>query len=109
MHDLVRGRTPDAQGVSTDNLGRAWRELAAEFLARAAGLAPVGYGVDSMGGLWRMKTVFGSGPRFGHAQKDIWILSDMMNVSAAALPSRGQCPLTGMTGDSDDPTRAGNR
>lgn len=84
VRSLVRGWTPDAQGVFTDDLNRARRQLAANFESKSAGLSPTAAGTDIGGGLWQLKTSLESGSkgRSDAVSKTIWIFSDMMNESA---------------------------
>ncbi len=82
VHELMKGWTPDARGVFTDDLNRARRDLASGFTAKSSGMTPVSAGTDIFGGLWRMKTLFESGPKSDAAaerSKTIWIFSDMVN------------------------------
>ena len=82
VHEVLKGWTPDARGVFTDDLNRARRELAANFETTSSGMAPVASGTDIVGGLWHLKTVFESNPNADsiHAiSKTIWIFSDMVN------------------------------
>jgi hypothetical protein len=51
VRELVKGWTPEGQGVFTDDLDRARRQLASTFESRAAGLSPVASGTDIIGGL----------------------------------------------------------
>jgi hypothetical protein len=84
VRSLVKGWTPDAQGVFTDDLNRARHQLAANFEAKSAGLLPTAAGTDIIGGLWQLKALLESGSK-GNSDaisKTIWILSDMMNESA---------------------------
>ncbi len=94
VRSLVKGWTPDAHGVFTDDLNRARHQLAANFEAKSAGLTPTAAGTDIIGGLWQMKALLESGSRGDSdgVSKTIWIFSDMMNESAsfnmpALLPS----------------------
>jgi hypothetical protein len=92
VRDLLRGWTPEGQGVFTDDLNRARRELVSRFQTKASGLKPVAAGTDIFGGLWRMKALLESGPGSDQMSKDIWIFSDMMNETAqfnmpALIPS----------------------
>jgi hypothetical protein len=95
VRSLVKGWTPDAQGVFTDNLNRARHQLAASFEAKSAELSPAAAGTDIFGGLWQQKAILESGATqstSSAATKSIWIVSDMMNESAnfqmpALLPS----------------------
>jgi len=80
--EIVKGWTPDASGVFTDNLNRAQRQLAASFEAKSSAMAPESSSTDIFGGLWHLNALFESSPRSdeSHAlSKDIWIFSDMMN------------------------------
>jgi hypothetical protein len=84
VRGLVKGWTPDAQGVFTDDLARARDQLAANFETKSAGLTPTAAGTDIMGGLWQLKALLESGSK-GNSEavsKTIWIFSDMMNESA---------------------------
>jgi hypothetical protein len=79
FHEVLKGWTPDARGVFTDDLNRARHELASSFAAESAGMAS---GTDIFGGLWHVKTLFESGPKPDDSReitKTIWIFSDMMN------------------------------
>ena len=81
---VVKGWTPDAQGVFTDDLSRARHQLAANFEAKSAGLTPTAAGTDIIGGLWQLKALLESGSKGSSdaVSKTIWIFSDMMNESA---------------------------
>lgn len=81
VRSLVKGWTPDAQGVFTDDLNRARRELAEAFEAKAAGLKPTAAGTDIIGGLWQLKALLESGSKGSSdaITRTIWISSDMMN------------------------------
>ncbi len=94
VRSLVKGWTPDSQGVFTDDLNRARHQLAANFEAKSAGLTPTAAGTDIIGALWQLKALLESGSKSNSdaASKTIWIFSDMMNESAnfnmpALLPS----------------------
>ncbi len=81
---ILKGWTPEARGIFTDNLNRARRELVSAFEQKSSGMKPVAAGTDIFGGLWREKALFESEGRPGAAQsseKTIWIFSDMMNES----------------------------
>jgi hypothetical protein len=84
VRSLVKGWTPDAQGVFTDDLNRARNQLAANFEAKSAGLTPTAAGTDIIGALWQMKALLESGSKSSSdaVSKSIWIFSDMMNESA---------------------------
>jgi hypothetical protein len=80
--EILKGWTPDARGVFTDDLNRARHQLASAFESKSTGMAPVARGTDIFGGLWRMKALFESGPKPDTSRsmtKTIWIFSDMMN------------------------------
>jgi hypothetical protein len=83
VRSLLKGWTPDAQGVFTDDLHRARHQLAANFEAKSAGLTPTAAGTDIIGGLWQLKALLESGSKEGAdaVSKTIWIFSDMMNES----------------------------
>ena len=83
VRSVVKGWTPDAQGVFTDDLNRARRQLAASFEAKSAGLTPTASGTDIIGGLWQLKALLESGSKSnpGAVSRTIWIFSDMMNES----------------------------
>ncbi len=84
-HEVLKGWTPDARDVFSDDLNRAWHQLAASFETKAAQMSPVSGGTDIFGALWRAKAVFES--NFASApqatSKNIWIFSDMMNETRA--------------------------
>ena len=84
VRSLVKGWTPDAQGVFTDDLNRARHQLAANFEAKSSGLSPSAAGTDIIGGLWQLKALLESGSKGSSdaVSKTIWISSDMMNESA---------------------------
>lgn len=88
---ILKGWTPEAHGIFTDNLNRARRELVYAFEQKSPGMKPVAAGTDIFGALWRTKALFESVGKPGAAQsaeKTIWIFSDMMNESAAfQMPS----------------------
>jgi hypothetical protein len=81
-HEIVRGWTPEAHGVFTDDLDRARRQLAINFEAKSASVAPTASSTDIFGGLWHMKALFEASPLAGPSStspKTVWIFSDMMN------------------------------
>jgi hypothetical protein len=84
VRSLVKGWTPDTQGVFTDDLTRARLQLATNFEAKSAGLSATAAGTDIIGGLWQLKALLESGSkgRSDAVSKTIWIFSDMMNESA---------------------------
>ena len=63
VRSLAKGWTPDAQGVFTDDLNRARRQLAANFETKSAGLTPTAAGTDIIGGLWQLKALLESGSK----------------------------------------------
>jgi hypothetical protein len=82
VHEILKGWTPEAHGVFTDDVARARHQLAASFERKSSGMAPVAAGTDIIGGLWHMKALFESDQKPGASRavtKTIWILSDMMN------------------------------
>jgi len=82
--ELLKGWTPEARGVFTDNLNRARHELSSSFEKKAQGLTPIAAGTDIFGALWRMKALMENGTQASSAtQRDIWILSDMVNETPA--------------------------
>ncbi len=87
VQELLKGHTPDAQGVFTDDLDRARHQLATNFESKSAGLAPVAAGTDIVGALWHMKTLLDSIPAADskRVSKTIWIVSDMMNETPGML------------------------
>lgn len=84
VRSLLKGWTPDTQGVFADNLDRARHQLAASFEEKSAGLKPNAAGTDIIGGIWQMKAMLESGTSSSSAaiSKTIWIASDMVNESA---------------------------
>ncbi len=81
VHPLLKGRTPEAHGVFTDDVHRARRQLATSFEAKSTEMSPVAAGTDIIGGLWHMKTLFESNKV--SVSKTIWIFSDMVNETHA--------------------------
>ncbi len=82
VREVLKGWTPDARGVFTDDLTRARRDLASSFEVKSSGMSPVASGTDIIGGLWHLKALFESalGSDTSHVfPKTIWIFSDMMN------------------------------
>jgi hypothetical protein len=81
VREVVKGWTPDARGVFTDDLERARRQLALSFMQKSSGMSPVAAGTDIFGGLWHLKALFESGTKPGSqgTSKTIWIFSDMMH------------------------------
>ena len=76
--EILRGWTPDARGVFTDDLNHGRRQLARSFEAKSWGMSPSAASTDIFGGLWKLKASFESSPPQS-ALKSIWIFSDMMN------------------------------
>ncbi len=88
VREILKGWTPEAHGVFTDDLTRARRQLAASFEAKSSGMAPVAAGTDIIGGLWHLKALFESDQQSGasgSAANTIWIFSDMMNETPSFL------------------------
>jgi hypothetical protein len=86
VREILKGWTPDAHGVFTDNLTRARRQLAASFERNAAGVAPVAGGTDIFGALWRLKILMDSDPQVGpSATREVWIFSDAINESPTLM------------------------
>jgi hypothetical protein len=79
--EIVKGWTPDARGVFTDDLNRARRDLASSFEKKSSKMAPMAQGTDIIGCLWYLKALFESGAKsdVSGITKTIWIFSDMMN------------------------------
>jgi hypothetical protein len=79
VREILKGWTPNAQGVFTDDLNRARRQLASAFQAKSSQLSPLASGTDIIGGLWHAKAVIESALDRDHGSKTIWLFSDMMN------------------------------
>jgi hypothetical protein len=80
--EILKGFTPDARGVFTDDLNRARRQLAVSFETNSSTLSASDSATDIFGALWHVITVFESGQArtsSDHPRRDIWIFSDMMN------------------------------
>ena len=80
--EILKGWTPDAHGVFTDDLNRARHQLASAFELKSSSMAPAASGTDIFGSLWRMKALFESNSTSDVSRsvtKTIWIFSDMMN------------------------------
>ena len=84
-HEILKGWTPEAHGVFTDDLNHARLQLASSFEHRSASLAPVASSTDIFGGLWHLKALFESGPTADATtvSRSIVIFSDMMNETKA--------------------------
>jgi hypothetical protein len=82
VRELLKGWTPEARGVFTDDLNRARRQLVSSFEAKSSQLSPVAAGTDIIGGLWHVKALVESNPKAEGATKTIYILSDMRNETA---------------------------
>jgi hypothetical protein len=81
---ILKGWTPDAHGVFTDDVKRARIELASAFEKESAEMAPLAGATDIFGGLWRLKAYFESAKNEGPPKsKTIYIFSDMMNETKA--------------------------
>jgi len=86
VRELIKGWTPSAHGVFTDDLNRARRQLADAFETKSAGLSPIAAGTDIIGALWHAKALLESGFRNGNGmQREIWIFSDMVNETQELL------------------------
>jgi transposase len=87
VREIVKGWTPEARGIFTDDLDRARHQLATSFAKNASGMSPASAGTDIFGGLWHLKTLFESGAASGDrgASKTIWIFSDMINETHSFL------------------------
>ena len=84
--EILKGWTPDARGVFTDDLNRGRLQLASEFERKAAGIAPLASATDIFGALWRITVLFDSGAgrdSTTSASKSIFIFSDMVNETKA--------------------------
>ena len=85
VRKIVKGWTPDAQGIFTADLNHARRQLATSFEAKSASLTANAQGTDIFGGLWHMKILFDSSATSasqGRPSTTIWIFSDMMNETS---------------------------
>jgi hypothetical protein len=84
VRELLKGWTPEAHGIFSDELNRARRQLASSFMAKSGSLIPIAAGTDIIGGLWHIKALLESGTtRQASWKREIWIFSDMMNETAA--------------------------
>lgn len=84
VRELLKGWTPEQQGVFSDEVNRARRQLVSAFDEKSGSLVPVAAGTDIIGGIWHMKTLLESGgAQHATEPKELWILSDMMNETAA--------------------------
>lgn len=90
--EILNGWTPDARGVFTDDLDRARQQLVANFGAKFSRMSPVASSTDIFGALWHLKVLFESDAQDSDRrspQKEIWILSDMMNdTKEFSMPER---------------------
>jgi hypothetical protein len=80
--EILKGFTPDAHGIFTDDLNRARRQLAISFDSNSSTLSAADSGTDIFGALWHVNMVFESGQArtsSDYPMRDIWIFSDMMN------------------------------
>jgi len=81
-HEVLKGWTPEARGVFTDDLTRARHQIASTFEVKSSGMLPVATGTEIFGSLCYMKALFESGAKEDASrsiQKNIWIFSDMVN------------------------------
>lgn len=83
VREILKGQTPEAHGIFTDDLNRARREFATTFEGKSSGLAPNANGTDIIGALWRFKVLFESLPASSSLgdlpTRTFWIFSDMLN------------------------------
>jgi len=81
VREVLKGWTPDARGVFTDDLNRARRQLASSFERKSSAMTPVASATDIFGALWRLKATIESDAARGapSTPKTIWVFSDMMN------------------------------
>ena len=84
VHEVLKGWTPESDGIFTYDLTRARRQLVATFEVNGSGMLPIAAGTDIIGGLWHMKAFFESraDSYSSGSTKRIWIFSDMMNETA---------------------------
>jgi hypothetical protein len=86
VREILKGWTPEAHGVFTENLTRARRQLASSFENDASSLAPIAGGTDIFGALWRLKALMDSDPQVSSgASREIWIFSDMINETPTLM------------------------
>jgi hypothetical protein len=86
VREILKGWTPEAHGVFTDNLTRARRQLASSFETNASALTPIAGGTDIFGALWRLKALMDSDPQVRPgATHEIWIFSDMINETPTLM------------------------
>ncbi|MDE3073840.1 MAG: VWA domain-containing protein [Chloroflexota bacterium] len=88
---ILKGWTPGVQGVFTEELDSARRQLVKTFANRSARLSPKAAGTDIFGALWRAKALMESAGHGSQSQgpKTIWIFSDMMNDTwALRMPAQ---------------------
>jgi hypothetical protein len=62
VNEILKGRTPEAHVIFTDDLNRARREFASTFEGKSSRLAPTANGTDIVGALWHFKALFESLP-----------------------------------------------
>jgi hypothetical protein len=86
VREILKGWTPEAHGVFTDNLTRARRQLASSFETNTSALVPIAGGTDIFGALWRLKALMDSDPQVSSgATREIWIFSDMINETPTLM------------------------
>ncbi len=84
VRELLKGWTPEAHGIFSDELNRARRQLASSFMVKSGSLIPIAAGTDIIGGLWHIKALLESSTaQHAPSQREIWIFSDMMNETPA--------------------------
>lgn len=80
--EILKGWTPEARGVFTENLSRARSQLASNFERKSSQMNPTSSHTDIFGALWHVYSIFEGESEEHSAQtqsKTIWIISDMMN------------------------------
>lgn len=82
VQSLVRGWTPSAHGIFTDQLEQARRQLVTSFESKAAGLRPTASGTDIFGALARAKAALESDPDAAHHVKEIFVFTDGVNETS---------------------------
>jgi hypothetical protein len=82
LREILKGFTPDAGGIFTDDLNGARRQLAISFETNSSTLSPSESGTDIFGALWHVKAIFDAGQEHKSSDqpsRNIWIFSYMMN------------------------------
>lgn len=76
--DIVKGWTPAARGIFTDELSKARAQLAAAFESKSQEFSPSSAGTDVIGGVFRARATLESVPS-SRISKSILLWSDMVN------------------------------